>query len=339
MLFKNVEIFNAEEIFENEDGSMSWKRVPNNVYEALEGPGAKDLACCATGVEIRFKMNCDKVTLKMAVSEGQGCFHVYRGAVQGGWIDHEVHKNVTTEIEEFVIEVSEHPEWLQTISKEKGSEWNSDVIRVIFDRGYFKLYDIIGDIEPPTKADCPSKTLMCYGSSITHGSNSMDISHSWASVLAHNINYDLKNKGMAGSCYMEPSFAEYIAEAGTKGDWDALTLELGINVLNWEESKIRERVTGILTTVAGANPDKPIFVISPFYHCGETFDKNDRTHIWRSLISEIVKKLDFPNVTYINGFDLLGEIENMSADFIHPNIYGMTQIAERLTPIIKEHIS
>lgn len=338
MLFKNVEIFNAEEIFENEDGSVSWKRVPNNVYEALEGPAAKKLACCATGVEIRFKMNCDKIILKMAVSEGQGCFHVYRGSVQGGWIDHEVHKNVTTEIEEFVIEASEHPEWLQAISKGKGSEWNSDVIRVIFDRGYFKLYDIIGDIEPPTKEDCPSKTLMCYGSSITHGSNSMDVSHSWASVLAHNINYDLKNKGMAGSCYMEPSFAEYIAEDGAKGNWDALTLELGINVLNWEEAKIRQRVTGILTTVAGTNPDKPIFVISPFYHCGETFDKNDRTHIWRSLISEIIKELDYNNITYINGFDLLGEIENMSADFIHPNIYGMAQIAEHLTPIVKEHI-
>lgn len=190
----------------------------------------------------------------------------------------------------------------------------------------------------PKKEDCPSKTLMCYGSSITHGSNAIDTSHSWAAVLAHNIDYDVKNKGMAGTCCMEPSFAEYIADEGAKDSRDILTLELGINVLWWEENKIRERVAGTINTIASANPDKPIFVISPFYHCGETFDENDRTHIWRDIISETVEKCNYPNVVYINGLDLLGEIENISADFVHPNIYGVAQIAEQLTAVVKKYI-
>lgn len=43
---------------------------------------------------------------------------------------------------------------------------------------------------------------------------------------------------------------------------------------------------------------------------------------------------------YINGLDLLSETENISADFVHPNIHGITQIAERLTKIVKniDHI-
>lgn len=337
MIYKNVEIFNVEEIIENKDGSISWCRVPQKVYDSLEAECGKRLACCSTGVEIRFKMNCDKVKIKMSTSEESGCFHVYRGCVQGGWADHEVHKNVTTEVEEFEIERSQDPNRLKVMSEKKGSGWNSDVVRIIFDRGSFKIFDIIGDVEPPKSEEVPQKTLMCYGSSITHGSNSIDMSHSWASVLAHNINYDVKNKGMAGSCFMEPRFADYIAAEGAKNNWDILTLELGINVLGWEESKIYERVEYIIKTVAEANKEKPIFVISPFYHCGETFDKNDRTHIWRNIISETVAKLGYSNVTYINGLDLLGDITLISADFVHPNIYGVAQIAERLTKIIKNY--
>lgn len=41
MLYKNVEIYNVEQIFSNDDGSVSWKRVPNNVYENLEADCAQ----------------------------------------------------------------------------------------------------------------------------------------------------------------------------------------------------------------------------------------------------------------------------------------------------------
>lgn len=337
MIYKNLDIYNIEEIIHNEDGSISWLRLPKNVYDKLESEQGKNMAQNSTGVELRFKMSGSKATIRMAVKSGEGCFHIYRGSVQGGWADHEVHKCVKTQPQDFVIDASEDKEKLKIMSEKNKSQWNSEVIRIIFDRGNFKIFDVTGDIQPPEKQDLPEKSLMCYGSSITHGSNSIDMSHSWASVLAHNINYDVKNKGMAGSCFMEPRFADYIAAEGAKNNWDILTLELGINVLGWEESKIYERVEYIIKTVAEANKEKPIFVISPFYHCGETFDKNDRTHIWRNIISETVAKLGYSNVTYINGLDLLGDITLISADFVHPNIYGVAQIAERLTKIIKTH--
>lgn len=65
---------------------------------------------------------------------------------------------------------------------------------------------------------------------------------------------------------MEPHFAEYIATAGQMNTWDLLILEWGINVLGWEEEKIYDCVTGIIEKKASANPEKTIFVISPFYH-------------------------------------------------------------------------
>lgn len=338
MIYKNAEIFNVEQIIENDDGSISWCRIPKNVYNSLESEIGKNVAVGSTGVEIRFKMNCDKVTIKMSVSRGNGVFHIYRGCVQGGDRDHEEHKVVTTNVEEFVIERSKHTERLQTIAEKHGSEWNSEIVRIIFDRGRFKIYDIDGDIEPPAREDVPSKTIMTYGSSITHGSNSIDMSHSWPSVLAHNINYDVKNKGMAGSCCMEADFVDYIAAEGKENRWNALIMELGINVLGWEESKIYDRVTYAVKTIAEANSDKPIFVISPFYFCEEDFDGNDRPNIWRRIISEVVSELHYKNVVYINGLDLLGDMTLISADFVHPNIYGTAQIADKLTDIVKKYI-
>jgi len=201
-------------------------------------------------------------------------------------------------------------------------------VRVIFDRGRFKIYDVIGDVVPPTESQVPRKTLLAYGSSITHGSNSIDQSHSWVSLLAHDLGMDARNLGMAGSCMLEPTMAEYIASEGEGGKWDVATLELGINALSFDDEKIKTRVENIITKVAGRNPDKPIFVISPFYYCGDDFNKNDRAKIWREIIEQTVARLDYKNVTYINGLEVLCDASYMSADEVHPNIYGVARIAE-----------
>jgi lysophospholipase L1-like esterase len=141
---------------------------------------------------------------------------------------------------------------------------------------------------------------------------------------------------MAGSCALEPSMAEYIASQGEAGLWDLATLELGINVLFWEEEKIRTRVENMIRQVAGRNGDKPVFVISPFYHCGDDFEEDNKAALWRSIIKEIVEKLHYENVTLINGLDILDSAADMSADEVHPNIYGVQRIADVLTSKIRK---
>lgn len=36
MRYKNAELFNVEELVKHDDGSVSWLRIPQNVYDALE---------------------------------------------------------------------------------------------------------------------------------------------------------------------------------------------------------------------------------------------------------------------------------------------------------------
>ena len=85
MLYKNAELHNVEEIVNNDDGSISWIRVPNAVYNSLEIANGKRLAVCSTGVELRFVLRSDNAVIKMCTKEGDGVFHVYRGGIQGAW--------------------------------------------------------------------------------------------------------------------------------------------------------------------------------------------------------------------------------------------------------------
>ncbi len=340
MIYKNIDIHNIAELIYNDDGSVSWKRVPSDVQREMEMPNGKRMVQGATGVELRFIIKGDSATIRMSTYENDpksfATFHVFRGGLQGGWQDHEIHRHVTGEVRDFVIEKSKNIDKLKIMSEKSGSEWDCEVVRIIFDRGTYKIFDVIGDVVPPSQVQIPSKTLLAYGSSITHGSNAIDASHTWVSQVAHNLGFDARNLGMAGSCALEPAMVEYIAKEGEKGNWDIATLELGINVLSWPDEKIISRVENIVRQVAGRNAEKPVFVISPFYHCGESFNENDNTKNWRRIIKEVTAQLAYKNVTYIDGLNVLDGMQYISADQVHPNIYGVQRIADVLTEKIQE---
>lgn len=335
MIWKNVEIHNAAELVET-DGGVTWTRIPGKIREGMEKEGGKFMAGNSTGVELRFVMKSDEVRIRMAaLAPSTSVFHVFRGAIQGGWEDHEVDKYVFEEPREYVIKTRGNSKVLKKIAEEFGQTWDPEVVRVVFDRGSFVLYDVVGETEPPKPEQCPARTLLAYGSSITHGSNSIDTSHSWVWQTAEALKMDNRNLGMAGACAMEPDLVDYIAAEGEKNRWNAAVLELGINVLDWAEDKIHARTANTLRQVAGRNPEKPVFVISPFY-CSDDYKNEGKAARWREIIEEEVKKADYANVAYINGLELLGDMSLISADEVHPNIYGVQQIAERLTRRLKE---
>lgn len=337
MIYKNIEIHNAAELVECEGGGTAWLRFPKSVCDTIESDQGKRMCKGSTGVELRFVPVSDEVKIVIQSLSSESVvttFHVYYGNIQGGWEAHEVNKIIKNEPCEFTFKKPENIADLKKIADEFNHDFDPEVIRVIFDRGEYKIIDVIGEVRPPKKEQLPKKTLLCYGSSITHGSNSIDASHSWTSVLARGLNYDLRNLGMAGSCLMEPEIIDYIASQGETGAWDMATLELGINVLGWEEAKIYERVENTISMVAGRNPDKKVFVISPFY-ANDDFYGGGLAEKWRRIVPEICEKLNFSNVTYIDGKDVLGDISLISADMVHPNLEGVAQIAQRLYEIIK----
>lgn len=334
MLFKNAELYNVSEIFQNDDGSTGWLRVPEWVDCDLSD-GGKRQNRGATGVELRFVLRSGEAKIRMSADSNDftNVFHVYRGAIQGSWDDHELNKSVREDAADYIIRRSPDAGDFARVARLSRHPFDPEVIRVIFDRGIFHIFDIEGDIEPPSAAQTPRDTILFYGSSITHGSNSIDQSHSFVSRVGARLGMDVRNLGFAGSCAMEPSMAKFIADEGVAGKYSAAVLELGINVMWWEESLIYERVENILREVAGRNPEKPMVVISPFY-AFEDLRGGGRLASWRKIIREIVEKLNYPNVRYVDGLSLLGAPSLLSADLVHPNIDGVDAIADGLTKIL-----
>lgn len=340
MIYKNIEIFNIAELIELPDGSVTWRRVPKWAEDNLErGDQSLRYSRGFPGVELRFVLKGESATIRLAKMTDDGVdnsFHIYRGGFQGLYSDYAKGK-VLTNMEPMDIEITRVPKHDRLMAMGQATDlgWDPNVIRIRFDRGLYRLVDVIGDVEPPKPEQCPKKTILNYGSSITVGMDSMGASNAWASQLAFRMKTDLRNMGFAGSCMLEPDVAEYLAQLGEQGKWDLAILELGINALTFEEEKIYTRVRNILKQVASRNPEKPVFVISPF-HCPNDFEGGTKAVRWREIIAEIIEQEQYPNVTYINGMDILGDISWFAADGLHPSLYGHIKIADGVYDRIKD---
>ena len=339
MEYKNIDIHNIGHIVKSDRG-ITWLRVPEYVYDALETDMGKAMARNAIGVELRFVIRSGKAKITMqSLSDPRflTTLHTFYGGIQGGWDAHEMNSHIPTVPTEFVFSRPDNMQTLKDASRLANSEWDPEVVRVVLERGDIRILDVEGDVAPPARHQLPSRTLLTYGSSITHGSNALSISYAWPSIVAHRLGMDLRNLGMAGSCRMEPEMVECIASEGECGRWDMAVLELGINVLDWGEPLIRERVRHTIHQVAGRNQLKPVVVVSPFF-CGDDFHRHGDAAKWRRLLPVVLAELACPNVHFIDGLDLLGEMSLLSADEVHPSIYGMLQIADRLCDRIESSV-
>lgn len=335
VIYKNIEFFGVSEHIQEEDGSVSWYRFPRAVHDALEE--GKEADTNATGVELRFVLLSDLVRLRFAErapGSASVTFRVFRGGIQGGWQDSEGGLFISPGRDTVEIKKAENPDMLRRMSEHAREAFSPEVIRVI-PEGKCRLVDVEGDVLPPPPELCPAKKIWFYGSSITHGSIAMCAAQKFVSVIGHTLRMDARNFGMPGTCRLEGEIADFFAREGRAGAYDVLHLELGINVLDFSQEKARARSEYFLRTVARANPDKPIFVTSPFY-CFEDFNGGDRAEMWRRVLRETVASLGCPNVYYTDGTDILGDMSLISADEVHPNVYGVAQIADRLGKRIGE---
>ncbi len=338
MIYENVELFNVSEITPTDDGGIHMHRFPLDV-EADFGNQGKKMNVSATGVEIRFRMTDGPVTVRLRMEDPNaiGTVCIYQGSILRDWANCK-----RTVFGNRVTEVTVVPEAdlsrLSEIHHSGQFPFDPALVRVVLNFGQMRLYGIEGNCTPPLPTDLPSRTLLAYGSSITHGSSALLAPNTFASVTAEELRLGLCNLGMAGSCRLEPKVADHIAKMGADGLWELATLCLGINVLSWDAEKIEERVSYMIKTVADANPHKHIFCISPMFS-GADIKGEESPNRWRSIIERLVGEYGSPYVHYVNGLSLLDGAWGLSGDRVHPSPLGVRHIAERLIQIIRPYLS
>ena len=341
MIYQNVELFNVSEVTPTEDGGVQFHRFPTALEDAFLDQGRR-MNTSTTGVEIRFRMKDTPVTLRLR-NEGKESvcpIFIYQGGVIRESKDMNYVRYIVGDgINEIVIPPIDPAEREKFMCADNSGQfpYDPDLVRLVLCNGKVRFYGAEGDCEPPRAEDVKGPRYLAYGSSITHGATSLVTPYSYVSLTAEALRLDGRNLGMAGACRLEHEVSDYIAEEGKKGNWDVATLCLGINVLGWEVEKIEERVDYMLRTVAGANPEKHIFLISPLY-CGDDYKQEGKAARWRSIIARQVKEYGSPFVHYVDGLSLLDGAWGLSGDRVHPAPIGVLAIAKSLVEQMKPFV-
>ncbi len=333
MIYKNVELYNVEELIPAGDGgALSMTRIPNNLRESLND-SARLAALYPAGAEVRFNLQGDTAAVTLRTEAGPSVLEVFRGPFLFSW--HVVQPGETR------IEASqlESIQVLKKISRDRNLPFDPELVRVILPYSQpVQLVALEGETSTPDDSQVPGRKVLTYGSSITHGSSAVRPSGTWAMRLAQSLGLDLINLGFGGGAHCEPQLADYIAG---RDDWDLATLELGINMVYRPEftvEEFRRRVEYFVSRIVEAHPDKWVFCTDMFTFAADLGANPARNAEFRRVVREVVRKIGSPRLVHLDGRRLLRSIPGLSVDLVHPSPRGMEEIAYRFSRIILRNI-
>lgn len=320
MIFQNIEFHNVEQIVPYEDG---WQlhRAPAAVREAC-GERLQGTSAYGTGIELRFCILGDYAEIRLRtvpIAEGQMAF-VYYGSIQGGW--QQSSYIITPEVTTIRIPRAGNMDHLRKITAQAQLPFSPEVVRLVLPYGNNIFLGASGDICPPDAGQLPKKTLLSYGSSITHGSLALIAPYAYPFRIAQKLGMDSLNKGFAGTCLCEKAMAEWFV---SRRDWHAMTLEMGINMMGMEEAEFERRIDEFTAIMAADG--RPVFSTSIFATASDSPK--------HALFRRIVRKYAEPRLHFVDGLELLERPEFISQDGVHPSLEGIAQIADRWTEIIR----
>ncbi len=255
----------------------------------------------------------------------------------------------------FSVEVFVNGEKLDDIKNFNGSELMGDYTKNMFPLGNFSKEFCLGvgekevciylpwSVETTLKeftigdgssieAIKPSKKMLVFGDSITHGYDALYPSNKYITKLANMLDAEENNKAIGGEIYF-PCLAK------TKEDFepDYVTIAYGSN--DWSKctkEELTHNCKEFFYNVSGNYPNAKIFVITPIWRK----DMNESRPFGDfRCAEEIIEKqaAQFENISVIKGFEFVPQDEEFFADLrLHPNDKGFAHYFNNLSKRIKE---
>ena len=182
--------------------------------------------------------------------------------------------------------------------------------------------------------------IILYGTSITQGGCASRPGMAYSNILSRRFNLEFLNLGFSGNGKGDPEIAELISEIENPS---CIILDYDTNCAKIEELiQTMPEFIRIIRRWHNLTPIRRIVSRIPFgfehehakrasYH-----DRMDRMSFQSGLVKELQSQGD-SNIYFCNGGNLLGEIWNeCTVDGIHLSDLGFMQIANGLTPILKD---
>lgn len=325
MTLNNVELHNIAETKQLWNGSYQLQRVPESVRVHLND-GAQNQSLVAANAEIRFV--CDEPRARVTLS----CGTETRFYVAFGTFLHPTAFPIGGAPLTIEIEMPENLRRLRSEYRENLA-FDPTVFRILLPRATVSFFRVEGrNVRPPAADQLPKLRYLAYGTSITQGGSSTNPHLAYVAQAARRMGADIINLGMGGSCHAEKEMADYIAG---RRDWDVATLALSVNMMGgFEVDEFRRRVSYMVNTVSGADASRPVVCITlyPYFVglSGNHEAEEPKAAAFRSVLREVVADCRNPNVSVVEGPEILDVADGLSADMIHPSDFGMMRMGENL---------
>ena len=176
------------------------------------------------------------------------------------------------------------------------------------------------------------KKILAIGDSITQGAGPEIASSVYINSLQRKTGYNILGQGVGGYRY-EP--CDLMRVDGFEPE--KIIVFLGTNY--YEESCLErcgyDYKKGVFDFYKRLNelyPTTPVLSITPLWRCNDV--DMDRLKWCINTIKSACAQ--YPNVTVVDGFDLVPNVKWCFSDGIHPNAYGSEQLATNLYKVMKE---
>lgn len=330
MIYQDVELFNAEEV-EEFDGGVMLQRFTKEACRDTQYR-ASWMVSAAMGCEIRFVAESDVFWITLGAVTKDINVYVMRG-------DYFYDKYTIKAGTKTVLEFENH-NFLSEYKKIDEARFSHNVWRFYFEYEgpivYYGIRSLHGNVRPPHTSEKPKKTILAYGSSITHGCWAMDSRNSYIQQAAQRLNMDVMNKGMAGACRLENSICDFLIDL--KG-WDIAFLELGVNVLDhYSVEKFEQCAEYLVKNLCDRNTDKPVFLTGSYYNHISLSENREKSDLFEAVLMNIGDKYNLTNLHYVSGEKIMDSTEYLSRDVVHPSDWGHIRMGENLARIIEKNI-
>lgn len=218
------------------------------------------------------------------------------------------------------------------------------------------LHSVSADAPIEPRQSPSNRRWVHHGSSISQGGALDDPLLPWPVQSARALGVDVVNASLPGNCLLDPCVAEELAGLPA----DVVSLELGINIANWDSHIARTFVPAVhhvLDQFYRANPSRQLILISPLY-CGMYEQHGGALELdeegglrpatparrealtltdIRTLLGQIVQARPRDSVILVDGRSLLGrDDQHFLSDGLHPDAAGTALIAERFIAMSTE---
>ena len=328
MIFNDLEFYNIREIeFDKENNAYNLYRLPRVTEINMNSDGLK-FNRSSLGVELRFYMVDDEVTITLKGYKEDGGFYIYYGDLEAEYSQFTTVIRMNEEID-IKINRNQNTKEIDEINKAKESIYPSNLVRIVL---YGSMVQFVKKVGKTKAIESNFKNILFYGSSITGNCISLLPNNGYPWLVSKELKLDLINLGFPGSCRIEKEVVNELV----KINFDYAFLELGVNII--EEVSVSEYKEKSLYLLKKLNQlDKTIFITDIYPYFNLNYGVSDeKLDLFRKTLKEISS--EFKNIIYIPAYKLLKSKTNLCADLIHPDVDGHKEISRNLVEIIKKYI-